>query len=220
MGALALIEAALKRARGTKTPQQLRKQDLLEALETSEAELLGRGTQAPEEAAMRISGSRLGELLRAENIGLRAEPRLPAYSDNAHFDATGGQQLPFLKELWSQADPMPRGGVKLQGLRMLDMNEMPADARIFGWDPFMDGESRARREGYGLYRNSGEGLYLMEPPQLGETDMLDRSMPSFAELLRNSDLRRKLNMSGYVPRKSELFRKPLILAKKHGGSVK
>ena len=219
MGALALIEAALKRARGTKTPQQLRKQDLLEALETSEEELLGRGSLTPQETAMRISGGRLGELLRSENIGFRAEPNLPAYSSRAHFDATGGQQLPFLKELWSHADPMPRGGVKLRGLRMLDMNEMPADARIFGWDPFMYGEPRALREGYGLYRNAGEGLYLTETPW-GDTDMLDRSMPSFAELLRNSDLRRKLNMSGYVPRKSELFRKPLILAKKHGGSVK
>lgn len=42
---------------------------------------------------------------------------------------------------------------------------------------------------------------------------------SFQDLLDNADLRSALNVSGYLPRSSPLYRKPLVLAKKQGGSV-
>jgi hypothetical protein len=42
---------------------------------------------------------------------------------------------------------------------------------------------------------------------------------SFQDLLDNSDLRSALNASGYLPRSSPLYKKPLVLAKKQGGRV-
>lgn len=216
-GALSRVADALKRAQARKVPEQLPKRDVFAAYDISETDLLG-GDEDTAALAQHMSSSPLGQLLLEQNIGVRVTPKgARPFSSRAHFDAVGGAQLPYLAPsgLWDELDPQV-----LRELRFLDMNAMPRNrATAYNDDPFLfEGQGSSLAGGspvrsglkpYGLYVNQVEGQVKEE----------DGKVRTLLELLGNPSLRQQLNISGYVPRSSELYRKPLLLAKKHGGAV-
>lgn len=273
MSAAARLKDLLMRMKRGRESAQVPKRDVLDAYGISEGDLMGRGLHLPDELGPYLADGPLGQFLQAENVGVRLSPKgAYPFSDRAHFDAVGGEQLPYLAQsgLWDTL--AHEQGLSLGYLRFLDMNRFPRRmSEYIRNDPFVDeGVTMAapvRVKPYGLYRNEAEGVRANQSEKdalrqfaerrkdleelglsrseadragdtarllysgaaatrLSKTDALRRAGPedimqglSFQDLLDNADLRSALNVSGYLPRSSPLYRKPLVLAKKHGGSV-
>lgn len=207
--ALQRIKDAVEAARAGQGTQHLPADALYEAWQSpyNSQDLLNLKDLVPSQSAL-ITDSPLAQWLRAQNIGVRMEGP-PSFSSARHYDATGGRQSFDMPTYWYYQASEPKE------LRWM-LGELPTrniKNNLYVDDPNM--EDAVVRGAYGYVNGSEGGQQLHATQELME----QAAQRSWADMLRDPELRLRANLSYALPRTNALHKAPLVKAKKTGGSV-